>query len=267
MNNNKLKEYYQQKLTKLGYDLYKVITYLPFRLDTISPNLHTKADLYFVTGRITKEEQKAKFTTISVMTKTGIVNFFDFGKKITYLKDKNINYQFLLKTSNDYLSLVEVSILGKTQSDYFALGNLKEKIYYRAIYNSLSYQIRSKQINLFHQELIDNTYLLNLKGLVPDSMLGSHILDLKPLHKPTNIEEYNKTLRDWNNFQSFLHLCFLNNLDQNKTIEQALATQYPEEMLERFESRIGYNLSISQRQAIDQILKNITYLPNTPIPS
>jgi hypothetical protein len=253
--------YYEQRLTKIGMNLYKFITYMPFRLEVISPNLYNKADLYHLEGKITNIIDKGKFLNCNIMTRTGEVNFFDFGKKLNYLRgfDINTTYQITLTKSNDYYNLVEIEKKSNSTSKEFILGSLESKDYFRPVYTLLTHQLRSKQLNKIHSYLKPSNYLLNIEGLMPANELVPQILDLRPIHKPHSLEEFNSTMREWTNFQTWLNLVFLDALETIEPNFDTLITPKYVGLLEEFKSATGITLSDSQEKTITNILKQITY--------
>lgn len=253
--------YYEARLAKLGMNLYKFITYLPFRLEVISPNLYVKADLYHLEGRITNIIDKGKFLNCNILTKTGEVNFFDFGKKISYLRNFNNSrsYQITITKSNDYYNLVEIEPKSNITSNEFILGSLEPKEYFRPVYTLLTHQLRSKQINKIHSYLKPSSYLLNLEGLIPKNKLIPQVLDLRPLHKPYSKHEFDSTMKDWTNFQTWLNLVFLDSLETIEPNYDTLITPHYEGLLGDFKKATNIDLSKTQVETINSILNQITY--------
>jgi RecG-like helicase len=256
-----ISDYYSSRLTKMGFDFYQFITYLPFRLEVISPNLNEKADTYFITGRISKVLEKGKYNLVTFITNSGEISLFDFSKKTKYLKDLTFSnqYQAIMTMNNEYYNLVDLSPLKAILGDVYELGKLKQIKYYKPVYTLINYQIRSKQINNIHQNIKPQFYLLNLIGLVPENSLIPQIINLEPIHKPKSLNEYNQALTNWHNFNAFLNLVFINHLDDYKPNKDTLINPYPERFVEEFEQKINIHLSPSQKIAIEAILDKITY--------
>ena len=256
-----ISDYYATRLKKLGFDFYKFLTYIPFRLEVISPELHKPADMYFVSGRITKSLDKGRFMVLTVSTDSGDVSVFDFAKKMKFMKDfdSNQEYQILLTNTKDYLTLTDIAKKDQYTSASFELGRLEDKIYYRPIYSLINFQIRSKQINNIHKNIKREFYKLNLKGLVPDNILVPEIMNMELIHKPRSKEEYNEGIKNWNNFNAFLNIVFLTHLDDAKPNNDTVINKLDPNFVDDFQTKIGVNLSPSQLTAIDNILKNITY--------
>lgn len=256
-----ISDYYATRLAKLGFDFYKFLTYLPFRLEVISPELHKPADMYFVTGKITKTLDKGKFMVLTIATNTGDVSVFDFAKKLKFMKDFDTHseYQILLTNTKDYLTLNDIAIKNHSYSSSFELGRLENKIYYRPIYSLINFQIRSKQINNIHKNIKSEFYRLNLTDLVPPNILVPTIMNMELIHKPKSKEEYYEGIKNWNNFNAFLNLVFLTHLDDAKPNHDTVINQLDPKFVNNFQTKIGVNLSPSQLSAIDSILKNITY--------
>jgi RecG-like helicase len=253
-------DYYASRLEKIGFDFYKLLTYLPFRLETISPNIYSQADMYFVNSKILNVINKGKYDLVTVMYKNNEINIFDFAKKTKFINNfENKVYQFLFTKSNTYYTLQEINPKESDVVNHFELGKLGDKIYYRTIYPQISFQIRTKQISKIHSNIKDQFYKLNLKGLIPNSPYLDQIIDLRQLHKPNSIEEYNMTLKKWNMFQGFLNLVFLNSLSQTTPTQETLLTEYPSNFITDFENNHNLELSDSQKIAINTILNNITY--------
>jgi RecG-like helicase len=256
--------YYQPRLNKLGFDLYRFITYLPFRLEIISPVLSCKAELYHLTGQIIDVQSRGKFLHCTIKTSNSIVSFFDFGKKINYLNNFNQQnqYQLLLTRSNDYYSLTDIVIYSNKTQNTYHLGHLNPNLtYYRPVYTLLSYQLRSKQINQIHASLAASSYLLNLEGLIPNNNLIPQVLNLRPIHKPQSQVEFDTTLQQWKNLQTFLNLVFLDSLETITPRQDTLITEYPTGLIEQFQQDMNLTLSSSQLTTIDNILSQITYKP------
>jgi RecG-like helicase len=253
--------YYSSRLEKLGYDLYKLLTYLPFRLEVISPNLKSEEGLIFLTGTVSNIVNKGKFQTFEFKDHNLLypVNVYDFGKKLTYLKNFNptSQYQILITKSTTYYNLQEIATL-TTLSDNYELGSLKRKDYYKPVYTQLAFNLRSKQLNKIYASLPSQAMILDLNGLVPVNELIPLQLDMSRIHKPRSIEEYNDGLRDWNNFQAFLNLVFLNNLNIYEKKSGAILNKYPIGFVDEFQKNLNINLSSSQTTAIEEILNNIT---------
>jgi RecG-like helicase len=259
-----ISDYYATRLSKVGFDFYKFLTYLPFRLEVISPDLHKPADLYFITGKIIRNLDKGKYMVYTVKTVNGEIGVFDFAKKLRYMKDfdDNQEYQILITNSKDYISLVDIVRKSYQTSSSFELGKLENKVYYRPIYSLINFQIRSKQINNIHKDIKSDFYKLNLKGLVPPNSIVPEIMDMEMIHKPTSLEEYRAGIKNWNNFNAFLNIVFLNHLDDIKPNHDTVLNPYPKNFVDDFQKSIDIKLSPSQLKAIDEILTHITFKNN-----
>jgi hypothetical protein len=256
-----ISDYYATRLTKQGFDFYKFLTYLPFRLEVISPELHKPADLYFITGKIIRTLDKGKFMVLTVKTISGEISVFDFAKKLRYMKDYDDSreYQILLTNSKDYITLTDIAPKSYKNSSSFELGKLDNRVYYRPIYSLINFQIRSKQINNIHKDIKPEFYRLNLKGLVPALSIIPEIMNMESIHKPTSLEDYNQGIKNWNNMNAFLNLVFLTHLDDVKPNENTVINPNPKNFVNDFQEAVGVNLSPSQLTAINEILSHITY--------
>ena len=253
--------YYAPRLEKLGFDLYKLITYIPFRLETISPFLNEEASSYFISGTIGAILNKGKHSTVEIITKHNkTVILYDFAKKTTYFKSiHGTQYQILFIKNNNYLTIVDIAQKSGIESETFELGKLSNKIYYRPVYSQLNYQIRSKQINKIITSLPSHLFKLNLIGLVPENNLIPQLLDLENIHKPTSLESFNQGINSWNNFQAYLNLVFLSNLNQTIITKETLITKLDKTLIDEYQEKLNIKLSNSQTLAINKILSNITY--------
>ncbi len=253
--------YYSSRLEKMGFDLYKLITYLPFRLEVISPDIKSENGLIFLTGQVKTITNKGKFQVIEFKDSSLLypVTIYDFGKKLSYLKSFNNNkqYQVLLTKSTSYYNLQEISEFS-TPSDDFELGRLKRQNYYRPVYIQLNYTIRTKQLNKIFNLIPREAMILNLKGLIPDNNVIPQLLDMNLIHRPKNVEEFNNGIRNWNNFQAFLNMVFLNKLNQYERKTGAYLPSYPDNFIDEFQKNLNISLSTSQLTAIENILSNIT---------
>ncbi|MGL4757961.1 MAG: hypothetical protein ACRCXZ_01385 [Patescibacteria group bacterium] len=253
--------YYQPRLEKLGFDLYKLITYLPFRLEVISPFFDKEANSFFVTGVLIDINDKGKFSVLTIQTRKGNqMSFYDFGKKSLYQKLRlQSTYQVLFTKKDNYNSVQEIAIFEGLTTPQYELGKLENKIYYRPVYNLINYQIRSKQINKIISNLPSSIFRLNLEGLVPPNQLIPQILDLEPIHKPDSLENYNQAVRNWNNFQAFLNLVFLQNMNIEIVDENTKINPMTKGIIDEYENKLNIELSKSQKSVIKNILKNITF--------
>jgi hypothetical protein len=256
-----ISDYYATRLTKQGFDFYKFLTYLPFRLEVICPDLSKKADLYFITGKIIRNLDKGKYMVYTVKTVDGEIGIFDFAKKLRYMKDfdDSKEYQILLTISKDYITMVDIVLKSHKTSPSFELGKLEDKVYYRPIYSLINFQIRSKQINNIHKDIKSDFYKLNLKGLVPANSIVPEIINMEYIHKPRSLLEYQEGIRNWNNFNAFLNIVFLNHLDDVKPNLDTVINPKPENFVQDFQKTINITLSESQLKAIEIILDHITY--------
>jgi RecG-like helicase len=253
--------YYSSRLEKLGFDLYKLLTYLPFRLEVISPNIKSESGTIFLTGKISNIASKGKFQTFDFVDPNLLypVTVYDFGKKLAYIKNLNPNnqYQILIIKSTTYYNLQEIAPLS-TLSDDYELGSLKRQDYYKPVYTQLSFNLRTKQLNKIYNSIPSHLMILDLTDLVPENSLIPLKLDMAMIHKPKSISQFNEGLRIWNNFQAFLNLVFLNNLNKYEKKSGALLNQYPIGFVDEFQKNLDINLSSSQLTAIEEILSNIT---------
>jgi hypothetical protein len=276
---SQIPSYYQTRLSKMGFDLYKLLTYFPEKLQIISSDLSTKADYYCLKGEVQIIEQNPKFTKFYLLIggqegSGDRIRVYDFGKKLKYLRPA------LILNENGRSSTrqtIEISIK-QSGGDYYTLEELKyydhtnpssskanTRTSFLPKYTNLSFQVRSKQINSIHFWLDKSQYLLNLEGLVPKSLGIPMTLDMAKIHRPSSMEEYKQTLYEWHKLQAFLDIAIVNYQETQK--DGALGEgnrlakiKNPElilSILSDFESSHGINLSNSQRSTIEGVFQNL----------
>jgi RecG-like helicase len=262
-----LPKYYQDRLAKAQINHYKFITSFPVKYEIVSNNLSLDASLYELIGSIEIINQSSKFTKFMINGRHEQIIVYDFSKKvINLLKYKKLtdNFLFIVKKSGgDFLNLVDIqfdpkAIQTSLDSDYPILT---------PVYSKISFQLQSKQIKNLHNKLDGDQYLLDLTGLLPDTIssflrLNNNILNLRTIHHPLNQSELDQNLRTWNLFTTFLDLIFLNSsvLYTNNEIVNQTPISNPVVgigVINQFEQNSKFNLTSSQKDSITSLVSQL----------
>jgi RecG-like helicase len=139
-----------------------------------------------------------------------------------------------------------------------SLGHLNESNI-DLFYPKMGAKIDTALLRRIHQRLNLKDYVLDLSGLVPESLLNSHSLDLYPLHHPKTQTEFFNTLNQLQTVKVFLKTSLEKFIVYTTTKNSvALKPRLHLEWLQESVKKLPVVLTASQKGAIWEILQDVT---------
>lgn len=259
-----------EKLESVGFgSIYDVLTFFPLGVEKILPlqnpfQNESERSKFLWEGELEEVEQKYgknNFLILGFRGETFNLRAYFFSKAKFVLKTLKTgqSYQILLKKSKSFWVVEKLAILN---SDYpridfpMILGRAKMKSYLQTHYSKKGILHPPYFKNIF-SKLKREDFVLNLEGLVPDNNLIPKTIDLYEVHYPTSYENYKKTLDEWTSFKVFLRLSLMKFLDSQKDTRLAKESELDLDFLKRASSNLPFDLSISQKQAVWEVLQEV----------
>jgi RecG-like helicase len=259
----------KQKIKKAGFQsIYELITYLPFKLEAILPLNYRgfeDSNTYLYTGKLVDISHRKNRKSFLVLNFIGEINFsgyfFGTSKYIFATLHIGKNYQLLVKKSGNLWTIKRYSeFKGESfEKNNFVLGKAEAKKHFIPVYRKKS-GLKNQDFLKIHQKIPSQIYSLDIRGLVPKNNYIHSILDLKNVHHPKSVEIYEKTLKEWIALNTFLKLASFNyNFEKTLSSQKGISSNLDKDYLQKLVLRLEYNLTISQKNTIWNILKQITY--------
>jgi len=262
--NNFPKQFTKAQITRLDEagleNLYSLITYFPFRLQTILPYSKFSKDSscqYLFTGTVTNIEFRKTgkgYFLINLIGEMGerIQGYLFQSNSYIWSELKNgLRFQWILQaTSKGFLNILKWSAFKGVQSNsYFILGSASAKSWLVPVYTKIG-QLTSGKINAIHQKINSSDYILNLEGLIPDNKYFSSFLDLSQIHRPSSQENYTKASHQWIAFKLFLRMTTYKQIKLNNQVLMAKKSLMHLDTLKLINNSIPFELTLSQKKKV-----------------
>ncbi len=265
------KQFTKPEITRLEgaglNSLYSLITYFPFRLQTITPFTNSSQDTnlhYLITASILNIEFRNSgkgYFLLSLMSENGQrIEGYLFQNQ-PYIKAElklGLTFQWLVQISaKGFLNIVKwSSFKGYQQNSFYVLGKAELKNWMVPVYQKIGV-LTSAKINLSHQKLQEKDYTLNLQGLVPENPFFSLNLNLLQIHKPSSAENYYKTKQQWIAFKLFLKMATYKQIKLGNEVLMAKKSNMKLDTLKQMSASIPFQLTNSQKTTIWDILNKL----------
>ncbi len=266
-----------QKLQKAGIrTLFDLLTFFPLGVFFVVPmdqnakeqSLDVKyldqANLETVTPRQGKQKFLVLQWRSQITNQTYQTYFFSVASFTTKALQPGKEFQLLLTNRNGFWNLERFAeFSGKTTTDHFKLGQSPIQKHLEVYYPKLGF-LAGSYVKTLHARLFGSDYQLNLQGLVPpENDLIPQTIDLSQIHRPLSLETYKTTLDQWTSLQVYLKLALVKYLNQQSRQEVGRATVLDVEFLKQTAEKLPFSLSLSQKQAVWDILQGLSYSPKT----
>jgi len=253
------------KLTTVGFgNLFDFITHFPYKLNVVEPLLGypKETKTYLWQGKLVKIEfrKSAKRYMVLDFVGTQDIRTYCFNSSPYLLKilKEGGQYQLLLSYKNNLWNLEKVAIfVGNVNSENLILGKAVLKNYLIPKYEKMGFFTSNYFLSL-HQKLPVKAYQLDLSGLAPQNQFFPNIIDLSKIHKPVSEAEFSSGLHSWLAFKVFLRLSLIKYIDLSKIQKFGKKSVLNLEFLKSVTSKLPFDLSLTQKQAIWEILQEIT---------
>ena len=120
-------------------------------------------------------------------------------------------------------------------------------------------QMTNQYFVSMHQRLPDSVYKLDLDGLFKPNSLLPNILNLKQIHSPDNPNAYFESKKQWTSLNVYLRLNLINFLNFQASQKQSIQAKLDLDFLKSFTSNLDFELTVSQKNSIWEILREVTY--------
>jgi RecG-like helicase len=258
------------KLEEAGiFSVYDLVTYLPIGIREVIPlnqTYYPKEKVKYLwearLEKVSRRPGKNSFLVLHFRDENRSLQTYFFSKAsfvLSQLKEGN-NYQLLLTyKSNKYWTAEKIAPLQEDNKvAKMILGKAEVKKYLDTYYQRIK-ALQSNYFKLLHNRLKREDYILNLKGLVPPSNgLIPVQIDLYKLHYPNSSEDYTNSLKEWLALKVYLRLCLVKYINSLREERQAKEAVLDLNFLKAVANNLPYQLSISQKKVIWEILKEIT---------
>ena len=273
-----------EKLSQVGVrSLYDLIITMPLNLEQIesinSDNNDNNFELGNETDNKTKFEWKAKLVQID--QKQGkiksyyLLKFNDNQKTISgfyfatasfvqKLLQIDTIYDLKMSKKGNFWTIEKLKIAdnnisnsdqknneSKTESKPISKSKIQAKYSQKGILKSAFWE----QV---HRQIPPQAYILNLQNLVPINSIIPQSINLLGIHKPQDKQEYYNILNQWTAYQVFLKMSLIRYLDRQKQSKVARSANLDIDFLKGLTNTLPFELSISQKQTIWDILQEIS---------
>lgn len=263
-----------QKLAQVNiHSLYDLITFLPFDLENIvpidsffgqsNPQTTTKSK-YLLDGILTDLQIKAgssgqSYLYLSFRSANRFIQCYYFASSQYTAKSLKVGmeYQVVLINSGTFWSIDKLALKTDFNSSNFRLGSAKMQSYLLPKYPKRGI-FMSQFFAQIHSQLPQSCYLLDLVGFVPDNNFLSNKISLFGIHHPQDSKNYFTSLQNWTAVGVFKKLTLMRCLDKQKEIKYAKSSQLDLDLLKQISVNLPFELSISQKSAIWELIKSLT---------
>jgi RecG-like helicase len=265
------KQFTKAQITRLNEagmeNLYSLITYFPFRLQTILPYNKFSKDSscqYLFTGTLVNIEFRKVGKGYFLIDLIG-----EMGERVQgYLFQSNsyiwaelktgLKFQWIFQISTKgFLNILKWSAFkGVQSSSYFTLGSASAIPWLVPVYSKIG-QLTSAKINSIHQKISPADYILNLEGLIPENKYFSSHLDLSQIHKPSSQESFTIASHQWIAFKLFLRMATYKQIKLNNQVLMAKKSSMNLDTLKLINGSIPFELTLSQKNTVWNILKQV----------
>jgi RecG-like helicase len=258
-----------QKLSGVGINnLYSLITYLPYTieeirsLESIFSNQNQKLFWQATLKNIEQKQGNAKsYYLLDFTDNTKTIKCFyfvggDYAKKILKLNQK---YDLYLSQKNNYFTIEKIKEITEENLPNNSLTtaqNTSKNNILQVKYSQNTF-LKSAFFEQLHKQLPDSIYLLDLSGLIPKNSLIPQVINLKKIHKPKTKNEFLEAKKEWTSMQVFLYISLLKYVNDNQKQSVARSSKLDLDFLKKLTSNLPFELSVSQKQTIWDILQSI----------
>jgi RecG-like helicase len=255
----------QTKLTSVGLETsYSIITYFPYIYQSIipfEPNPVPK-QRYIVDAVISSSQQifKGKKRYIKLDLDLGLRTIscfiFTFAPYIIKQLEQGMEIQCILIERGGFWNIEKFAPKKQELVDGFKLGSSKIQPYLLPVYpkNGL---VTNNLLQKIHSKLPVQLYSLDLTGLAPENTIFPSTLSLRSIHLPTSLEEAQKTMKEYIAFKSFLRMCLIHKANQKRETKIGKPTNLDKSYLQSISNLLPYSLSLSQKNAVWDILVDL----------
>ncbi|MEI6728997.1 MAG: hypothetical protein WCK98_05120 [bacterium] len=257
----------REKLAQAGFqNMYDFVTYLPYKLDEIEPfsGKSESKKKYIWQARLVKFELRKRnrpffFLEFSDGTKHLQAYYFVTASYVYSLLKADQEFQILFSLQNGLAVVQRLAKVTDSQSiDRLVLGKAIIQKYTIPRYLKVG-QMTNQYFVSMHQRLPDSVYKLDLEGLFKPNSLLPNILNLKQIHAPDNSNTYFETKKQWTSLNVYLRLNLINYLNYQSSQKQSIQAKMDLDFLKNFTSKLDFELTLSQKNSIWEILQEVTY--------
>lgn len=242
--------------------LYQLVTYFPFRVETIHPMTSIIEDnqLYICEGIIQSIHQKSHSSplVIEINVDARVIMLYYFGRGEFVRKSLHIGhmYQFLCIKKNSFLNVRRFSQKREPLLDEsFVLGRSQIKHIIQPVYER-SKQLSNTLLQQIHRKIPRSGYILDVTGLLPHELLGDNI-DLFFIHHPQSVSSWFSAKQKWNTMHVFLNTMLIRYIQKENNTKKGIISTLDISTLRSITKTLPYSLSNSQKLAIWEILQDI----------
>jgi RecG-like helicase len=271
----KLTENQRQKLVKVGIrSWYQLIGYLPYKLDQIKPfgsYVSNDSSYQLLEGILESFSQPKNYFLVKIRHLKGLEELYffktsPFTRKMLYaLQGKEV--QALVQRRGVFFSLDKIAEKrSKRVDNVFVIGSSDPQKTYLVPKYPAKGILKSAFFEMLHRSKKQSDYVLDLRGLVPDDQaLIPKVLDLSTIHQPKSTKDFYMGLRTWKLFNLFLRFSLVRYHEiEQKHDKSAIGISVDIEFLKSFTSKLPFELSQSQKQAIWEVLGEMSVESKLP---
>ena len=271
MNNLKSK-FTSLQIKKLNeaniYSIYDLVTYLPYDLMEVTPlvssSYYDQKKTYLWEGILTNmtiRKGRQRFFVLEFEGESKLSCYlFNSADYIFKALKVGVCYQLLLKYNNGFWSIDKFAAKKYSASvSNFVLGQAESRDYLLPKYSKLK-SLNTQSFSRFHQKLSLGDYRLDLQGLVPENNILPLIIDLNNIHHPTDRKSFIHSKQLWVSLRVYLRLSLMRYQDLKQSRNLAIAGNLNINFLKKMSRELPFELSLSQKQVIWDILKEITFV-------
>lgn len=255
----------QQKLSSIGLDtLYSVITYFPYTYISLLPFVYpfTSGQRYIVNGTILsvnpvfKGKKRYLKINLDITSKQLMCYMFSFSPYLLKALKQGQKIQCILVEKGGFWNIEKFAELKDVIDSHFVLGKAKIDSYHLPKYpknGEVTHQLLTK----IHNKLPRNLYTIELSGLVPTNNLIPTKIDLSQIHHPKSIQQTKETKLQYTAFKSFLRMSLILKSEEKREKGFGKQSNIDETYLKTISTVLPYSLSMSQKNAIWEILQDV----------
>jgi len=179
-------------------------------------------------------------------------------------------YQVLLAFRNNFLNVEKYALYqqndqsGYNQNhnqNYFLLGKINpNSSAILPVYSQVGF-LNSNYFLSLHKRLKPEDYLLDLRGLVEKGQdFFPEILDTAGIHRPKNLQDFEKNLRYWISFKVYLRLQLMNYLNAQSKLHLAKTGTFLLSDLVKMVNSLPFTLSPSQKTTTWDLIQQVCHI-------
>lgn len=253
-----------EDLEKAGFaGLYELLNYFPTRLEQIEPLDKTgfidSNKLYLWQAKLASSELRASkkpYFLLNLSDGQSQKNCYLFSnaRYLHTLLQIGSEFQLILKYKDPFWTVDKIALSSpyKIATD-FILGKAVMKKYLIPKYTRIL-ALTSSRFNQIFRRLPNSLFLLDFAGLIPKNSNLSEQVDLSKIHKPDSMEEFWQTKKEFLKIKVFLQMVALKSLQDKSEQLKARRGKLDLEFLKTISSNLPYQLTLSQKTVIWDIL-------------